>query len=243
MFEELYASDQQKQRFLQSIFDDTAADYDRIERLLSLGSGSWHRGQALRRCGITAGSAVIDVATGTGLVARQALTLVGPTGSVIGVDPSPGMLRQASSQLSYPVYVGRADAIPLPDACADFVTMGYALRHLDDLAAAFHEFRRVLRPGGRVSILEVTRPASRLGRMFLKAYLSTLAATIGSVSRLSPRTPELWSYYWQTIELCVPPAAVLAALTAAGFTQARHTRILGIFSEYTACSPSPSPAG
>ncbi|MFN5944926.1 MAG: class I SAM-dependent methyltransferase [Phycisphaerae bacterium] len=229
----LYSSDEQKQRFLKSIFDDTADDYDRIERILSLGSGSWYRRQALSRAGVKRGSKVIDVATGTGLVARQALALVGPEGTVTGVDPSPGMLRRAASQLQYPIHLGRADAIPLDASSADFVTMGYALRHLDDLPAAFREFQRVLKPGGRVCILEITRPSSRVGQAVLRAYLSTLAATVGTFSRLMPRTPELWAYYWETIDRCVPPATILAALTAAGFVEAQHSRTLGIFSEYT----------
>lgn len=238
MMSDLYADDAQKQQFLRTIFDDTAADYDRIERLLALGSGSWYRRQALMRAGVGAGTHLIDVATGTGLVARQALTLVGPTGSVVGIDPSHGMLSHAKNHLPCPMHIGRAEAIPLPDASADFLTMGYALRHLDDLRTAFLEFRRVLRPGGRVCILEITRPRSRFGRLMLLSYMKSLAAFAGVFGRVSPRTPELWKYYWETIDRCVPPATVVTALESSGFHDAKHRRTLGIFSEYTATKPA-----
>jgi demethylmenaquinone methyltransferase/2-methoxy-6-polyprenyl-1,4-benzoquinol methylase len=112
--------------------------------------------------------------------------------------------------------------------------MGYALRHMDDLVRAFREFRRILRPGGRVCILEITRPRTKLGRAFLRAYLGTLSAVLGRLTRLSPRTPELWAYYWDTIDRCVPPERVLEALRAAGFTDPERFISMGIFSEYTA---------
>jgi demethylmenaquinone methyltransferase / 2-methoxy-6-polyprenyl-1,4-benzoquinol methylase len=196
MIERYYATGDQKRVFLRSIFDDTAGDYDRVERWLSLGSGSWYRRQALRRAGLSQGMSVVDVAMGTGLVTREARALVGPDASIIGIDPSPGMMAQ--SNLNITSHVARAEAIPVPDASADFVSMGYALRHLEDLVVAFREFARVLKPGGTVCILEITKPRSRIGQFGMKAYLSTLGATVGLFTKLSPRTPELWSYYWQT---------------------------------------------
>ena len=77
------------------MFDGTAPDYDRVERMLAFGTGPWYRRQALRRAGLVPGMHVLDVGTGTGLVAREALTLCGPTGRVTGVDPSAGMMAQA----------------------------------------------------------------------------------------------------------------------------------------------------
>ncbi len=232
MIDRYYANNDQKRTFLETIFNDTAVDYDRVERWLSLGSGAWYRRQALRRAGLKDGMVVVDVATGTGLVAREALGLVGSTGSVTGIDPSAEMMAQ--SDLAIAKHVARAEALPAIDAFADFVSMGYALRHLDDLVVAFKEFHRVLKPGGTACILEITRPRSWLGRQCMRAYLSTLSATVGLFTRLSPRTPELWAYYWETIEKCVPPQRVLEALRNAGFTDARHAVTLGIFSEYVA---------
>src|SRR5690606_8600251 len=124
-----------RQRYVNDLFDSTALDYDRIERLMSFGSGSWYRRDALRRAGIGRGSAVLDVGCGTGLLAREAAKLIGPTGRLVGVDPSPGMMAQANLPQCRLVE-GIAESLPVEDASFDFVTMGYALRHVGDLQQA-----------------------------------------------------------------------------------------------------------
>ncbi len=231
-----------KRPFLTAIFDDTAADYDRVERWMSFGTGAWYRRQALLRAGLAPGMRVLDVATGTGLVAREALSIVGPAGSVVGVDPSAGMLRRAADALGIETVVSTAEALPFADASFDFVSMGYALRHVESIARTMAEFRRVLRPGGRLCVLEITRPTSALGRGLLRAYLGAVGGVMSRVVTLTERTPDLWRYYWETIEQCVPPQAVLDAITQAGFTGSGRL-LKGIFSEYTATNPaSPAPA-
>jgi demethylmenaquinone methyltransferase/2-methoxy-6-polyprenyl-1,4-benzoquinol methylase len=227
---------EERRHFLRHIFDDTAADYDRVEALLALGSGRWYRRQALLRAGLAEGMHVIDVGCGTGLVAREALSIVGARGSLIGVDPSPGMIGQAHLAAAT-LLEGRAEAIPCPAASADFLAMGYALRHLDDVDAAFAEFARVLRPGGRLLVLEITAPQSALGRTVLKTYMRTVVPTLARLVSRQADTRELWRYYWDTIEACIAPSAVLAALQRAGFVDVRRYVELGIFSEYTARSP------
>jgi len=147
------------------------------------------------------------------------------------------MLERAREALRIETMIATAESLPFPNASFDFVSMGYALRHMDDLVAAFRELKRILRPGGRVCILEITRPRTRLGRACLRAYLGTLSAILGRFAKLSPRTPELWAYYWETIDRCVPPERVLEALQAAGFHAPTRTVSMGIFSEYTAGVP------
>ena len=234
VLEEYYRDARQKRPFLRKIFDETAGDYDRVERALALGSGRWYRRRALRRAGLTTGMRVIDVAMGTGLVAREAARLVGPGGFVLGVDPSAGMVAEARRTLDLPAVLSVGEALPVADATFDFLSMGYALRHLPDLRATFAEFARVVRPGGRVCVLEITRPASRIGGALLGGYfrgvLPTLARCVGS----SPATRELWAYYWKTIDACVPPEQVMGAMRDSGFADVHRRRELGIFSEYTA---------
>ena len=82
-----YESEAQRSQYVRRIFDETAIDYDRIERILALGSGDWYRQQALRRAGVRRGAAVLDVGFGTGLLARQALKLIGPQGTAGGRGP------------------------------------------------------------------------------------------------------------------------------------------------------------
>lgn len=232
-----YAAPEQKRQFVNAIFDATAQDYDRVERWLSLGSGAWYRGQALSRAGLKPGMSIADVAVGTGLVAGAALKIIGPEGRIVGIDPSPEMMRHAKERLGIETVSGRAESLPLESASFDFLSMGYALRHVEDLNSAFSEFRRVLKPGGRLCILEITRPRSAVGRAFLRLYLGTLSRTIGLFGKLAPRTPELWAYYWETIDKCLPPQSVMDALTASGFTDVKRNVVGGIFSEYTATRP------
>ena len=236
-----YADEPERHRFVRGIFDDTAADYDRIERVLAFGSGPWYRRQALQRAKLKPGARVLDVGIGTGLVAREALRMIGPAGTLVGVDPSPGMMEQVRLP-GVQLLTGRAEALPCVDASCDFLSMGYALRHLADLSAAFAEFHRVLRPGGRLLILEITRPQGRLATLALKTYMRAVVPAIARVVARRNKTSELWRYYWDTIEACVPPDAVLEALRAAGFRRVRRYVELGIFSEYTAFKPPPSQA-
>src|SRR5512146_2690404 len=95
MLEHYYHNDSEKRTFVRGMFDRAADKYDHAEKIMALGSGSWYRRQALKRAGLQAGMDVLDVATGTGLVARQAITLVGDRDKVIGLDPTPGMLGEA----------------------------------------------------------------------------------------------------------------------------------------------------
>jgi demethylmenaquinone methyltransferase/2-methoxy-6-polyprenyl-1,4-benzoquinol methylase len=223
-----------RERFLRATFDATAPDYNRLERLLGLGSGSRYRRDALRRAGLASGMQVVDVGMGTGLVSREILHLTGEPAALIGVDPSAGMMAQARLPDPVRCLLGRAEALPLPAASADFIVMGYALRHIADLTAAFTEFRRVLRPGGRLLILEITKPRSRVGHLLLKAYMRGVVPLLARLVSRSAATPRLWRYYWDTIEAVVPPEQVLATLRACGLNAVDRGVALGIFSEYHA---------
>jgi demethylmenaquinone methyltransferase/2-methoxy-6-polyprenyl-1,4-benzoquinol methylase len=229
-----YSDAEEKGRFLLDIFDRTAPDYDRMEKLLGLGSGSWYRGQALLRAGLTAQQSVIDVAVGTGLMAREAARIVGDARLVVGIDPSPGMLKSAKVPPGVRLLSGRAEDIPFPNQAFDFLSMGYALRHITDLSAAFCEFRRVLKPGARICLLEITPPRSRVGKALLKAYMRGVVPTVGRLFTRSGDTARLWRYYWDTIEACVPSENVIATLAACGFEGVRRVVEHGIFSEYQA---------
>ena len=229
-----------KRAFLTRIFNETAADYDGVESALALGSGRWYRRQALRRAGLSAGMKALDVAMGTGLVAREALNLVGPGGRVVGVDPSIGMVAQADElgRAGLKAVLGQGEALPIASERFDFVSMGYALRHLSDLRVTFAEFYRVLKPGGRICILEITRPRGALAHWMFEAYFRCLLPAISRCLETEPRTRTLWHYYWETMEACVAPTVVIDALKQAGFTDVRRHVSLGLFSEYTGERPT-----
>ena len=232
-----YPTESDRSEWVRGIFNRTAGDYDRVEKTLSFGSGSWYRRRALRNAGLLKGMRVLDSGTGTGLVARQAVTIVGDVTLVTGVDPSPGMVENAKVPAGVRLLAGTAEAIPSADGAADFLSMGYALRHVGDLPAAFAEFFRVLRPGGRVCLLEITQPEGAWRRRVLKTWLHGVVPVVAAVVSRHRDMPELMRYYWDTIAACVPPATILSALSAAGFVEVRRHVELGIFSEFRAAKP------
>lgn len=225
-----YREATQRQEYVDSLFDNAAPHYDWICRVMSFGSGALYRKQALQRLGVRPGMSVLDVATGTGLVAREAVLLAGGSG-VVGLDPSRGMLDEARRTVAAPLVQARGEALPFADACFDALSMGYALRHVSDLFAAFREYHRVLRPGGRVLILEISRPASRLGLGLARLYLKRLVPLVTRVGTGSADAQRLMDYYWDTIEHCVPPAAILDAMRGSGFEATRKVQG-GLLSEY-----------
>lgn len=229
-----YFSDETERRALtQAMFNEAASGYDSAEALTALGSGSWYRREVLRREGLKPGMQVLDVAAGTGLVTAEALALAGPQGRVIALDPSPGMLAELRRKLSCETIEAYAESIPLPDRQVDFLSMGYALRHVGDLDRAFAEYWRVLKPGGKSCIMEISRPASRLGRMLLKFHIGVLVPLLARLSGRHADVKRLWAYYGDTIEAAVDPDTVMSALRRAGFSDVRCGVTLGIFREYT----------
>jgi demethylmenaquinone methyltransferase/2-methoxy-6-polyprenyl-1,4-benzoquinol methylase len=233
-----YADAQSRSGWVRDIFSRTAGDYDLVERTMALGTGSWYRRRALLQAGLKAGMTVVDVGVGTGLVAREAAAIVGDPASVTGVDPSPGMVANARVPNGVRLLSGSAEHLPVPSATVDFVSMGFALRHVDDLAMAFGEFYRVLKPGGRLCVLEITRPQSGWARAILKVYLRRVVPWVAARLSSHRDTPELIRYHYDTIEACVAPEAVMAALRLAGFAAIVRDVELGIFSAFAAQKPA-----
>jgi demethylmenaquinone methyltransferase/2-methoxy-6-polyprenyl-1,4-benzoquinol methylase len=176
----------------------------------------------------------LDVAVGTGLVAREIQRVVGVDGKLVGIDPSAGMMNIISQSDAISLVQGRAEDLPFADASFDFLTLGFALRHLDDLERVFAEFRRVLRPGGRALLLEITRPSGRVAQALARVYMRQVVPLLARAIAQDRETPRLYRYYWDTIEACAAPESIMATLRAAGFSDVdRHVEI-GLFSEFRA---------
>ena len=227
-----YGVPEQREEYVRDIFDETAPWYDWAIRLLSFGSGDWYRREAVKRAGLTPEMKLLDLASGTGVVARAAAQVTKNPGAILEIDPSLGMLRSARSASRK--VEGKAESIPVRSGSFDRITIGFALRHFADLGVVFAECHRVLRPGGKLLILEITAPESRAGRAFLGAYMGHLAPRIIRLRTGSDRTAELFRYYWETTRDCVRPELILEALKEAGFKVPTRRVELGIFSEYTA---------
>jgi demethylmenaquinone methyltransferase/2-methoxy-6-polyprenyl-1,4-benzoquinol methylase len=231
---EYYEDPSQREEFVRDIFDETAPWYDWAVWFLSFGSGNWYRREAVKRAGLAPGMKLLDLATGTGPVARAAAEVTGDARSIAGMDASIGMLL--SGRTESPKIQGPAESLPFRDQSFDRITIGFALRHFADLAQVFSECRRVLRPGGKLVILEITAPESRVARAFLGAYMGVIAPAAIRLRSGSARAGQLFRYYWETTRDCVRPEVILEALRSAGFGEATRKVELGIFSEYSGTS-------
>src|SRR5688572_8923923 len=231
---ERYATPEAKPAFVNRLFDRGAGHYDGIVNWGFLHSGSFYRRWVQKRYGLKPGHRVLDVACGTGLVAFEAAKILGSAENITCLDPSAGMLSVARKKLAATFVQGRAEALPFPDNSFDFLTMGYALRHVMDLETTFREYRRVLRPGGTVLILEVTKPSSSVGNFFFRLYFGRIYPALTQLFTRSRDAREMMAYYWETMDACVPPDDVLAAMRAAGFAEVKREHMGGLFSEYSA---------
>src|SRR5262249_36151846 len=148
--------------------------------------------------------------------------VVRASGRVVGIDPSAGMMaagRRATGHMplrtiTVPLVRAIGERLPFPSGRFDFVAMGYALRHVRDLDEAFEEYRRVLRPSGRLLVLEITAPANSVGRTLARIYFGSI---VPAVARLgSVDAARMMRFYWETIDRCVPPETVLDSLRRVG---------------------------
>ncbi len=230
-----YAEAGERQAFVNELFNRTAYQYRNIDKATGFGSGLWYRRKALREAGLTAGMQVLDVACGPGLVSQCAREIVGPSGSVIGLDPSIGMLREAQKGPCQNFVRGIGEQLPFPDQTFDFLSMGYALRHVSDLKTAFSEYRRVLKPGGIVLLLDICRPRSPLLLSLSRFYIKTVMGIVFAASTGNRDMKTLMEYWWDTTEYCVPSETILGALKEVGLADCSlHELFNGLLRDYRA---------
>jgi demethylmenaquinone methyltransferase/2-methoxy-6-polyprenyl-1,4-benzoquinol methylase len=233
-----YDGGETRQRFLNDLFNRTAYQYRNIDKATGLGFGIWYRRRALQQAGLRSGMQVLDVACGPALVAQCARDIVGPAGSVVGLDPSLGMLREARKGPCGTLVIGVGERLPFADARFDFLSMGYALRHVSDLRAAFAEYRRVLKPGGVVLLLEISRPRSPLLLSLSRFYIKTVLGMAFSASTGNRDMKTLMEYWWDTTETCVQPETIVGALKDAGFSEcSEEAWFNGLLRDYRAVRP------
>ncbi|MDP2136917.1 MAG: class I SAM-dependent methyltransferase [Candidatus Didemnitutus sp.] len=229
-----YATAEAKPAFVNRLFDHGAKHYDTVVDWGFLRTGASYRLWTLRQHGLRPKDHLLDVACGTGLVALEAAKILETADHITCLDPSAGMLAVARTKLSAHFVQGRAEAMPLADNTFDFLTMGYALRHVTSLEDTFCEFHRVLKPGGKLLILEITKPTGRISAFLFRLYFGRIYPFLTWVFTRSNEARDMMRYYWETMDACVPPATVLAALHLTGLSAVKRKVVLGLFSEYTA---------
>src|SRR3954447_14983676 len=208
----------EKVRAVRSMFDAIAPRYDLVNRIMTFRMDVGWRRRTVRRLGLGPGSRVLDLACGTGDLCRDV-----QRGGLapIGMDLSFGML--AAARTTAPLAQADALRLPVPDAAVDGVTCGFALRNFVALEPFFTELARVVRPGGRIALLEVAEPPNRLLRWGHSVYFGQVVPRIGAL--LSDAAA--YRYLPRSVAYLPPPDELLAAVGAAGFAAGARAALSG----------------
>ncbi len=177
-----------KGRGVRQMFDDIAYRYDLLNRLLSFGIDRRWRRYAVGQLSIPKNGRVLDIATGTCDVALEVAEQTDPSVTIIGEDFTQGMLVQGQAKLNGSPHGQRimlvnapCEEIPHPDESFDGITIAFGIRNVVDRQAGLCEMYRVLKPGGRVVILEFSNPRSQLFRKIYYFYFQKILPTIGGL--------------------------------------------------------------
>jgi demethylmenaquinone methyltransferase / 2-methoxy-6-polyprenyl-1,4-benzoquinol methylase len=208
------------------MFDQIAPRYDTANSLFSLDRDRAWRRRAARLTRLQPGQTALDLCTGTGKLAHELVPLVHPGGRVIGVDFSAGMLalaREREPDIEF--RQGDVSQLPEADASVDAVTIGFGLRNLVNRDAGLREMRRVLRPGGRLVVLEFAPPTGPL----MAAYRFYLGQVMPAVVRLSSAAEaNAYRYLAETVSNFPQPSVLARDLEAIGFDVEVQRMTIGI---------------
>lgn len=203
----------EKAVFVRQMFDTISPTYDRLNRIMTFKLDQIWRKQALKSLDLQENSSILDLACGTGdfvkLARHQGYRCV-------GTDFSTGMLSH--SQLSNDLVVSDALNLSFADNSFDAITCGFALRNFTELPPVFSELERVLRPNGRIALLEVAKPSSLIMRFGHGIYFNKVVPFVGGL--LSDR--RAYSYLPASVSYLPPTATIIEMLVKAGFSNVSH---------------------
>lgn len=206
---------------VRAMFDRIAPRYDLLNRTMTAGlDGRWRRAAAAA-ADLAAGDRALDCCTGTGDLALELADRVTPAGAVTGVDFSPQMIARAQEKARLrgaPVdfQVGDALDLPFPDDGFDAATVAFGIRNVADLDRGLSEMARVVRPGGRVVVLEITTPAHL--RRFYGLWFDRVVPQLG---RVLGRDGAAYSYLPASVRRFPEPRELAARMAAAGLRDIR----------------------
>ena len=211
------------------MFDRIAGVYDLMNSAMTAGLHHGWRARAADRAELEPGNAALDLCCGTGDLALELRSRVGPQGRVVGADFSERMLELAGEKAAErglaDVTFEWADALELPysDASFDAVTVGFGVRNLADLDRGIGEMARVLRAGGRLVILEITQPQRPPLSTFFGLWFDRIVPVLGRVAG----DPEAYAYLPESVRSFPPPEGLAEIMDRQGFEGIRYTILAG----------------
>lgn len=216
------------ERQVRSMFDRIAGRYDAMNSVMSAGLHHRWRARAVDMAAIAPEASALDVCCGTGDLALELRRRIGPTGRVVGLDFSAPMLelaerKSAASGAAVEWVQGNALELPFEDSTFDAATVGFGVRNVADLPRAIGEMARVVRPGGRVAILEITTPQRPPLKWFFSVWFDRIVPLLGTVAG----DREAYTYLPSSVRR-FPPAHELAQLMhSAGLRDVRYVVLAG----------------
>ena len=237
-----------KETYVKDVFNEIAEYYDRMNGIMSMGMvKGWHRFM-FKKAGDITGKKVCDVGCGTGEISFMAAERVGSEGEVIGVDITPGMLAMAEkkmSEMDLPVKVdfrvGDALDMDFEDNTFDLVTSGYMLRNVTNIQRAVDEMFRILKPGAKVVVAELSKPKNPILRFGYNIYVFHIVPFFGrrydKGKKIDGKQP---AYDWLTSSLEGFPHGddMVAIFRKAGFSDARfYSKSMGAVNIYVGTKP------
>jgi len=219
----------EKRAAVRSMFDAIAPRYNLVNRVLTFGLDARWRKRAVRELRLAPGSTVLDLACGTG---DLCLELASAGHRPVGVDLSFGML--AAARTPAPLVQGDLLALPVATGSVSGAVCGFALRNLVGLQPFFAELHRVLEPGGRLALLDVSQPDNRVLRAGHQVYFNQVVPRVGGL--LSDRSA--YSYLPRSVSYLPEPAQMVEMLNAAGLVDVERRQLsTGITQLLTATRP------
>ena len=199
---------------VRAMFDRIAGVYDVMNSVMTAGMHHRWRERAADLASVGPGDSALDVATGTGDLAVELRRRVGPSGRVVGSDFSEGMLGLAREKAGTEVEFEWGNALELKysDDSFDAATVGFGARNFSDLGTGLREMARVVRPGGKVVVLEITTPQKPPLSWFFRAWFDTVVPAIGRVAG----DPDAYTYLPSSVRRFPGPRELGAELAAAG---------------------------
>jgi demethylmenaquinone methyltransferase/2-methoxy-6-polyprenyl-1,4-benzoquinol methylase len=216
---------------VRQMFDRIAGPYDAMNRVMTVGLDRRWRALAAEATGVGAGASVLDACCGTGDLTLELARRVGPSGEVFGVDFSEPMLERARAKLDRAGFqraqllVGDALALPLPDDRVAAATVAFGMRNLADVELGFRELVRVVRPGGAVVCLEITKPERGPLASFYRVWFDRLVPAVGRA--VDRRGDSAYSYLPASVRRFPPPAELGQVMQRAGLRDVRYTLVAG----------------